>query len=180
MIMLRLVLNTPIGIITTNHTSKGVHDIKLDQTFNNNPSIIAKAASTSGVNIVDADGPITSEVQKFIDWLKVFFDDGQSKSLPAVDNEIIQKENFTGLVLRTLMETSYGDTLSYAELAKLCNSPKACRAVGQAMRSNPVPLIVPCHRVVGSNGKLGHYMSGKGDNIKAWLIDHEKQVSELQ
>nr|CAB3263815.1 methylated-DNA--protein-cysteine methyltransferase-like [Phallusia mammillata] len=177
-VMSAVVLQTPIGIIHSTHTSKGVQSIKLDQSYNENPTIINKNFGASNVEVIDHSGPLDENVKSFIDWLKAFFGDGQMRSLPAIDNEIIDKQNFTGLVLRTLMmKTSCGSTLSYADLAKLCNSPKACRAVGQAMRANPIPLIVPCHRVVGSNGKLGHYMSGKGDNIKAWLLDHEKMAA---
>jgi len=64
-----------------------------------------------------------------------------------------------------------GQTLSYGELARRVNSPDASRAVGAANGSNPVSIIVPCHRVIGSNGKLTGY--GGGIERKRWLLDHE-------
>ena len=53
-----------------------------------------------------------------------------------------------------------GTVVTYAEIARRAGSPRACRAVGNAMASNPVPIIVPCHRVVGSNGGLGGFSAG--------------------
>lgn len=65
----------------------------------------------------------------------------------------------------------YGKTWSYAELAKKVGSPKAVRAVGTANGRNPIPIILPCHRVIGSNGALTGF--GGGLPIKKWLLDHE-------
>ena len=68
----------------------------------------------------------------------------------------------------------FGETVSYGELAKLCNrSPGASQAVGQAMRNNPVGIIVPCHRVILSSGSLGNYSGGAKNTIKQWLLQHE-------
>jgi len=64
--------------------------------------------------------------------------------------------------------------VSYAELAELSGHPKAARAVGQAMRRNPVPLMIPCHRVVCSNGQVGHYSGGRQDFLKRLLLTLEK------
>ncbi len=65
----------------------------------------------------------------------------------------------------------YGTTWSYAELAKKVGSPKAVRAVGAANGRNPIPIILPCHRVIGSNGALTGF--GGGLPIKKWLLEHE-------
>lgn len=65
----------------------------------------------------------------------------------------------------------FGETRTYGELAEAVARPGAARAVGTAMRRNPLPLIVPCHRVVPSSGGLGQYNGGV--QIKRWLLDHE-------
>jgi len=65
-----------------------------------------------------------------------------------------------------------GRTISYAELAAAVGSPAAVRAVGTANGQNPVPVVIPCHRVVRSDGTLGGY--GGGLDRKRWLLDHEK------
>lgn len=79
-------------------------------------------------------------------------------------------------VYKALIEdVKTGTTISYGELAELAGNPKAARAVGTAMRKNPLPIVVPCHRVVQSSGALGGYM-GTGDEglkMKRWLLRHE-------
>lgn len=68
-----------------------------------------------------------------------------------------------------------GSTVTYGELAALAGNPKAARAVGTAMRKNPLPIIIPCHRVVQSGGGLGGYMGNgeEGQKMKRWLLSHE-------
>ncbi|GAC1531005.1 MAG: methylated-DNA--[protein]-cysteine S-methyltransferase [Acidimicrobiales bacterium] len=68
----------------------------------------------------------------------------------------------------------YGTTISYGELAARVGNPRASRAVGLANGRNPVGIIVPCHRVVGSSGSLTGY--GGGLERKRWLLDHERKV----
>ena len=63
-------------------------------------------------------------------------------------------------VWKELQNIPYGQTTSYKEIAQKINKPKACRAVGMANNKNPLPIIIPCHRVIGSNGKLIGYTGG--------------------
>ena len=79
---------------------------------------------------------------------------------------------FQTLVWRTLLRIPYGETWSYGELARAIRRPAASRAVGAANGRNPIPIIMPCHRVIGSNGSLTGY--GGGLPIKRWLLDHER------
>lgn len=65
----------------------------------------------------------------------------------------------------------YGETRSYSDIANNLNNPKAVRAVGSANGKNPISIIVPCHRVIGSNGRLTGY--AWGTDKKAWLLKHE-------
>jgi methylated-DNA-[protein]-cysteine S-methyltransferase len=67
----------------------------------------------------------------------------------------------------------YGQRATYAELARLAGSPRAARAVGNVMASNPYPLVIPCHRVVASGGGLGGYSSPQGLGLKARLLEME-------
>ncbi|HEV8048841.1 MAG TPA: methylated-DNA--[protein]-cysteine S-methyltransferase [Terriglobales bacterium] len=71
----------------------------------------------------------------------------------------------------------YGSTVSYGELASRIGNPKACRAVGLANGSNPIPIVIPCHRVIGSNGKLTGY--GGGLPIKEKLLALERRQLRL-
>uniref|UniRef100_A0A8C5QJW9 Methylated-DNA--protein-cysteine methyltransferase n=1 Tax=Leptobrachium leishanense TaxID=445787 RepID=A0A8C5QJW9_9ANUR len=92
----------------------------------------------------------------------------------------VATDSFTKTVLYSLMKNvKMGDTVSYKRLAEIAGNDKAARAVGGAMRSNPVPLIIPCHRVICSDGKTGNYSSGKANHLKEWLLAHEKLLKEM-
>ena len=80
-------------------------------------------------------------------------------------------------VWRELLEIPYGQTVSYGQLALKVGSPGAARAVGLANGSNPIALVVPCHRVIGANGTLTGY--GGGMERKRWLLDLESGVLSL-
>jgi methylated-DNA-[protein]-cysteine S-methyltransferase len=80
-------------------------------------------------------------------------------------------------VWRQLSQIPYGETISYGELARRVGNPKASRAVGLANGSNPIAIIVPCHRVIGSNGKLTGY--GGGLPIKEQLLALERKQLRL-
>lgn len=79
--------------------------------------------------------------------------------------------DFQSRVWQELLEIPYGVTWSYGQLAKRIGKPSASRAVGLANGSNPISIIVPCHRVIGTNGSLTGY--GGGLERKRWLLAHE-------
>jgi methylated-DNA-[protein]-cysteine S-methyltransferase len=74
-------------------------------------------------------------------------------------------------VWQELRRIPWGQTISYKELARRVGNPRASRAVGQANAVNPIPLIIPCHRVIAADGSLGGYSSGL--EHKRWLLRHE-------
>ncbi|MEZ5123551.1 MAG: methylated-DNA--[protein]-cysteine S-methyltransferase [Solirubrobacterales bacterium] len=78
---------------------------------------------------------------------------------------------FQRRVWDALCEIPYGETISYVELARWVGQPKASRAVGLANGRNPLAIIVPCHRVIAADGRLGGY--GGGLDRKRWLLEHE-------
>ncbi len=80
---------------------------------------------------------------------------------------------FQQKVWKALENIPYGETCSYAEVAKNIGNPKAYRAVGMANNKNPIPIFIPCHRVIGKNGKLVGY--GGGLDIKKYLLDIESR-----
>jgi methylated-DNA-[protein]-cysteine S-methyltransferase len=80
---------------------------------------------------------------------------------------------FQKKVLETLSRCPYGVTLTYGQLADRAGHPKAARAVGAAMAANPLPLIIPCHRVIGAGSKLTGYSGGRGVSSKKFLLELE-------
>jgi methylated-DNA-[protein]-cysteine S-methyltransferase len=69
----------------------------------------------------------------------------------------------------------FGDTTTYGAIARAIGHPDAVRAVGAANGANPIPIVVPCHRVIGSNGALTGF--GGGINVKRWLLEHEARIA---
>ena len=92
---------------------------------------------------------------------------------PGIDSLSV----FACKVQQALLEVPYGSVVSYGELAARVGSPRAARAVGRVMSSNPFPLLVPCHRVVNADGSFGQYSAAYGTKTKTWLIDLERSHS---
>lgn len=93
----------------------------------------------------------------------------KSFNLPLFYN----KSSFQNSVLDELQNINYGKTASYKDIAIKINNPKASRAVGNANNKNPIPIFIPCHRIIGSNGSLTGYAGGL--KMKSFLINLEKQ-----
>lgn len=83
---------------------------------------------------------------------------------------------FQQAVWQELTRIPYGETRSYGDIAKALDRPKASRAVGAANGANPLPILLPCHRVIGTNGALTGF--GGGIATKTWLLRHEGVISE--
>ena len=75
--------------------------------------------------------------------------------------------------LQAIFRIPYGETRTYIEIAREINRPNAYRAVGAANAMNPMPLVIPCHRVIGADGKLHGYGGGQGLPTKEWLLKME-------
>ena len=104
---------------------------------------------------------------------RTFFGEEPDKGLLPI--RIPQRGPFLTRVLEACRRIRAGEVCSYADLAAEAGSPKATRAVGNAMATNELPLLIPCHRVVLSGGKLGNY--GGGVELKRWLLDREDRIN---
>lgn len=107
-----------------------------------------------------------SEIDEYFSGARKVF------TLPLSANR--RQTAFVSRVEQALLNVSYGQTISYRELAVLAKSPRAARAIGRAMACNHLPIVVPCHRVVGSDGSIGGYSAGNGSVTKQWLLDFER------
>ena len=85
----------------------------------------------------------------------------------------LEGSEFFNSVWNALLKIPYGETRSYSEIAEIIGNPKAARAVGMANNKNKIPIIIPCHRVIGKSGKLVGYASGTWR--KKWLIEFERK-----
>ncbi|MBN2876452.1 MAG: methylated-DNA--[protein]-cysteine S-methyltransferase [Bacilli bacterium] len=104
-----------------------------------------------------------AQIDEYLDGLRKEFD------IPYK----LYRTSFQTQVLRTLSEVQYGEIISYKELAIRAGNPNAFRAVGSVCKSNPLPIIIPCHRVIKSNGEIGFYNGGV--KTKKRLLDLENK-----
>ena len=100
---------------------------------------------------------------------------GERKSFTMkIDWSVLRQ--FQQSVLHATHEIPYGETRTYKEIALRIGRPRAARAVGRAEATNPMPLVLPCHRVIGADGKLHGYGLAEGLKTKAWLLKLEGAV----
>jgi len=85
---------------------------------------------------------------------------------------------FSRKIYSACRDVKFGQKISYGQLAEKAGSIKACRAVGNCMAHNKLPLIVPCHRVVRSDGRLGGFSGSGGVKMKKKLLGHERKIAE--
>jgi methylated-DNA-[protein]-cysteine S-methyltransferase len=105
--------------------------------------------------------------------------DGQPCDLRGIPVDLSGQPPFRRRVQETCRGIAYGRTLTYAELAERVGVPGAARAVGSAMSHNPVPLLVPCHRVIRGDGGLGGFSARGGVALKARLLAMERRDAKL-
>ena len=128
----------------------------------------ANVLDTREVNVKET--PLIKEAAK---QLKEYFEGKrQDFDLPLSPKGTTFQKN----VWKVLETIPYGETWSYKQVAEKVNSPKAYRAVGMANNKNPISIVIPCHRVIGANGKLVGY--GGGLEIKDYLLNMEKKIDQ--
>jgi methylated-DNA-[protein]-cysteine S-methyltransferase len=122
-----------------------------------------------GVDEFKSDSNLPAPMAECLRQLTEYFKGRRQKfSIPL----LLEGTDFQKAVWRQLQKIPFGQTASYADVARGVGSPRAFRAVGNANNKNPIPLIIPCHRVIGSDGKLVGF--GGGIWRKEWLLNHEK------
>jgi len=158
-------LTTPFGPLQLAATDVGVVGVW----FGSPDDAIAALARDLGDATFTENGPnvvpARSQVEEYVRGERHTFD------LPI---DWRRSKGFRLRVLQELAAVPFGVTVSYGELARRCGSPSATRAVGSAMANNPLPVIVPCHRVVRSGGAIGGFAGARNAiDTKQWLLTHE-------
>ena len=152
--------DSPIGTLTLAATPEGLVRVAFPR---ETETILEELADTVSPRVVELPRRLDlarRELDEYFDGNRTVFD------LPV---DLRLAHGFRRQVLEMLFaEITFGETVSYGELAALAGSPRAHRAVGSAMATNPVPIVVPCHRVLRSGGALGGY--GGGLDVKRYLL----------
>ncbi|XP_070608571.1 methylated-DNA--protein-cysteine methyltransferase isoform X2 [Erythrolamprus reginae] len=172
----RVVLRSPLGKIEIFGCEIGVHEIHLD----GNGELQNRVEASISCEVCEVTGEMKEPLKQCIAWLQAYFTEPQlmlKLPVPPFHHHLLEQASFTRDVLWTLLrDVKFGEAVSYKQLAALAGHSKAARAVGGAMRRNPVPIIIPCHRVICSNGQPGNYTGGS--HLKEWLLSHEKLQKE--
>jgi methylated-DNA-[protein]-cysteine S-methyltransferase len=115
----------------------------------------------------------STQMASLISEIKRYFD-GEKVDFSAVPLDMGSQDPFFARVYAEVRKLGWGETTTYGAVAKVLGAePQAARDVGQAMASNPIPLIVPCHRVLAAGGKIGGFSAPGGSSSKAKMLEIE-------
>ena len=144
-------VDTPVGQLLVAVTDRGLCEVSFDPEPEREVETLAR---NFGARVLRSPRP-TDEARRQLD--EYFAGERQRFDLP-VDLRLARE--FAGAVLKELARVPYGQLTTYGTLAAKAGRPRAARAVGTIMNRNPVPIVLPCHRVVGASGKLVGYGGG--------------------
>jgi methylated-DNA-[protein]-cysteine S-methyltransferase len=150
--------DTPIGPLTLAATPRGLVRVG----FGGEDDMLDELASAVSPRVVHLPARLDAPRRQ----LDEYFAGRRRHFDVALDRQL--SHGYRRAVLEALSEVPYGQTVSYRDLAERTGNPKASRAVGSAMATNPIPIVVPCHRVLRTGGALGGY--GGGLDVKVWLL----------
>ena len=171
MLLSRATISTPLGDMLALASDEGLCALEFTGPRKRLTRLDARLARHFPPHdIVVCDAPPIARARR---WLAEYFD-GASADIGDLPLDMRGAE-FEKRVWRALTRIPPGATTSYGAIAKALGSGGASRAVGAANGANPVAIIVPCHRVIGSSGSLTGY--GGGLHRKTWLLEHEKRWS---
>ena len=145
------IYQSPIGALTILSGDKGIKAIK----FNEDEKVKVQGRTNEMTRWA------VKELEEYFQGKRKVF------TVPCVP----QGTDFQKKVWEALTQIPYGETRTYKEIAEAAGNPKASRAVGMANNRNPIPIIIPCHRVIGTNGSLTGYAGGL--NVKEYLLKLE-------
>lgn len=156
--MYKKVMNSPVGKIEIIEENEKLIEL----------NIYNEEKNEQKNKIIEKDTRLLLEVEK---QLKEYFKGKRTKFEIPLNPKGTE---FMKNVWKELLKIPYGETRTYKEIAEKIGNSKASRAVGMANNKNPIPIIIPCHRVIGSNNKLVGYALGL--DMKQYLLDLEREV----
>ncbi|WP_252314491.1 methylated-DNA--[protein]-cysteine S-methyltransferase [Sinobaca sp. H24] len=166
-------VTSPIGPLTLFSSHKGLMAVKFANAEEAVPLFNIWALKVRGADFELEES--ASALKEAMKQLNEYFN-GERKDFSITYD--LEGTPFQKAVWEALIDVPYGKTASYKEIAASAGSEKAVRAVGNANNKNPIPIMIPCHRIIGSNGALVGY--GGGMNKKIYLLEMEKEQMKLQ
>ncbi len=159
--------DTPLGPLWVAVSERGLVAVELSP----DQDKINQQLNRTGHHQIVFDGTKTAAaLQEISEYLH-----GERKSFEMpIDWSVLTP--FQERALRATCEIPYGGVTTYGDIARQLGNPRGARAVGRAEATNPMPLVIPCHRVIGADGGLHGYGAGEGLATKAWLLKLEKKI----
>ena len=156
--------SSPIGPLWVAVTSQGLARVEWDLAQSDFSEMIQADFRSPAVYDTSRTSQAIQQLSEYLDGSRFVF------TLPI---DLYSRTDFQRQVLQLTAQIPYGRTATYKDLALRIGKPQAARAVGRVEATNPLPLVIPCHRVLGSDGSL-HGYGGPGDiKLKAWLLELE-------
>ncbi len=151
-------IKTPIGNVFFVWKKEGILMVSFVE---DNYAELLSSFTKYDFRIIRTDSLLETQLKEYFEGVRKNFD------LKLIMNGTPYQEK----VWKELLKVSYGETISYGELAKRIGNPKGARSVGMAVHFNPIGIIIPCHRVIMSNGDIGGFAGAVFR--KKWLLEHE-------
>lgn len=158
--------NTPLGAVWIAISDKGLVAVQIGDDEGDFTQGLTTRFRAPLSPAEDQIAPIMQQIEAYLAGMRKIFE------IP-IHWEVMS--HFQQKVLRVAYAIPFGETHSYGQIAAQIGKPRAARAVGRANATNPMPLVIPCHRVIGADGSLRGYGSGEGLQTKAWLLELEKE-----
>lgn len=164
-------MSSPVGLLFLAQSPRGLRYLEYMDRKSLKRMIASHAAELPDVTW----DPSLLALKPVVDQLDAYFNGLQPEFDIRLD---LAGSDFQLKVWRALLKIPFGETRTYGQIAKDIRQPKSSRAVGLANNQNPIAIVVPCHRVIGSNGSLTGY--GGGLPKKKWLLQHEARHRALE
>lgn len=158
-----LIEDTKIGAIAVAASNIGLVYVSFNGLYDFGNLIVENAAANDDRALKIAQSA-ARQIQDYFDFKRKVFE---------IPLDLVQTTDFRRRVLLETINIPFGRTSTYGQLAARIHKPNAARAVGGAMAANPLPLVVPCHRVVASDGSMHGFSSPGGIDTKVLLLEHE-------
>jgi methylated-DNA-[protein]-cysteine S-methyltransferase len=162
-------IDTPVGTASIAATSRGIISVGLPN--RELDDFLSELATAISPRIVEAPGTMDTARRELDEYFS-----GRRRGFDLALDWRLVPGGFYRKVLRATARQPFGVTATYGEIAAKAGNARAHRAAGTALGSNPLPIVVPCHRVIRSGGQLGNY--GGGPELKRWLLTLEGAVEE--
>jgi len=159
------VIDSPLGPLYIAASERGLCHVDFG---------ISQADFLSGLDPLARTEQSAPALARFAGQLQAYF--AGERSGFDVELDLSRLTSFQLSVLQAARRIPTGSVWTYGQVARTIGKPKASRAVGQALGRNPVPIVIPCHRVVASDGSLGGYSGGGGVDSKRWLLHLEGAI----